>query len=64
MFNNVYVETSTDKLLVNTFWYNSEKHMLKIPLPMSDNILTMENVECDIKTDKPMIYITVRPYKG
>lgn len=60
MFNNVYVETSTDKLLVNTFWYNSEKHMLKIPLPMSDNILTMENVECDIKTDKPMIYITVK----
>ena len=64
MFNNVYIETSTDKLLVNTFWYNSEKHMLKIPLPMSDNILTIKNVECDIKTDKPMIYITVRPYKG
>ena len=31
---------------------------------MCYNILTMENVECDIKTDKPMIYITVRPYKG
>ena len=64
MFNNVYIETSTDKLLVNTFWYNSEKHMLKIPLPMCNNILTMENVEYDIKTDRPMIYVTVKPYKG
>ena len=58
MFNNVYIETSKEELLTYTFCYDKELHKLKFPLANGEWV-TMEDVDCVIKIDRPMVYVSV-----
>lgn len=66
MFFNIFIKIDEKaQLITDCFYYNAENHYLNYHAPYTDKDgwCTVLNVECEIKTDKPMIYITAKTIK-
>ena len=67
MFFNVFIKVDNkEQLTTDCFYYNAENHCLNYhpPYQGKDDWCTVSNVECEIKVDKPMVYITAKTIKG
>ena len=65
MFNVFIQVDKKEQLLTDWFYYNTEHHYLKYHSPYHDNDCWgyASNVECEIKVDRPMIYIYAKTIK-
>ena len=60
MFYNVFIVIDNkEHFITDYFYYNAENHYLNYHSPYSyrNGWCSVSNVECEIKIDKPMIYI-------
>ena len=66
MFFNVYIQVDEKEyLLTDCFYYNAENHYLNYHSPYQgkDGWISISNVECEIKVDRPIIYINTKTIK-
>lgn len=66
MFFNVFIQIDRkEQFTTDTFYYNAESHYLNYHSPYQDKDgwVSVPNVECEIKTDKPLIYIYAKTIK-
>lgn len=67
MFFNVFIRVDKkEQLTTDCFYYNAENHYLNYHSPYQDkdSWVSVPNVECEIKIDRPMIYITAKTIEG
>lgn len=66
MFFNVFIKIDDkEQLTTDCFYYNAESHYLNYHLPYQDkdDWNSVLNVECEVKIDKPMIYVHAKTIK-
>ena len=66
MFFNVFIQINEkEQLTTDCFYYNAECHYLNYHSPYQDedSWCSVSNVECEIKVDRPMIYIYAKTIK-
>lgn len=67
MFFNIYIQIDNkEQLTTDCFYYNAEKHYLNyhVPYQDKDSWFAVPNVDCEIKIDKPLIYIYAKKNQG
>lgn len=64
MFFNVLVNVDNiEQFVTDWFYYNEKEHYLSYhhAYCMGNNYRTISDVECEIKVDRPMIYVHAKP---
>ena len=64
---NIYVETEKSAFMTDWFHYNRKEHILTFHIPsfpsLSTKVEHLDNVEVEIKIDRPLVFLNVKPYK-
>ena len=66
MFFNVFIQVDKkEQLTTDCFYYDVANHYLNyhVPYQDKDGWCSISNVECEIKMDKPLIYIYAKTIK-
>lgn len=66
MFFNVFIQLDNkEQFTTDCFYYNAENHYLNYHSPYRHEYdwISIPNVECEIKVDRPMIYIHAKIIK-
>lgn len=66
MFFNVFIRIDDkEQLTTDCFYYNAENHYLNYHSPYQDKDcwISVSNVKCEIKVDRPMIHIKATTIK-
>ena len=66
MFFNVLIEVDEKKAFnTDCYIYDAEKHSLSVHVPhqTTNSWLDIENVKCEIRVDRPLVYINVKTIK-